>query len=52
MTFEETYPRYPFSELVRLALSAAQRIVRYRTWRETAAQQTRPTGFAPARPAH
>lgn len=29
-SFEETYPEYPFAELVRLGLSAAQWIVRAR----------------------
>lgn len=34
MTFEETYPRYAFSELVRLALAAASIVVRFRKQRQ------------------
>ena len=36
MSFEETYRRYPFSELVRLGLAAAKIIRRVKTWLEDA----------------
>jgi len=36
MTFEETYPRHAFSELVRLGLAAGKIVVRFRKWWVTA----------------
>ena len=35
MTFEETYPRYPFSELVRLSLVAGKGVLHFRSWAKT-----------------
>lgn len=52
MTFEKTYPRYAFSELVRLGLAAAKMFVRFRNWRETAEEPRLPADLGPAKPAH
>jgi hypothetical protein len=52
MTFEETYPRYAFSELVRLALAAASIVVRFRKQRQTAEERHLSASLGTARPAH
>jgi len=47
MNFEETYPRYAFSELVRLCLAAGKKIVRVRKWQESAEEHRPPTDHVP-----
>jgi hypothetical protein len=50
MTFEETYPRYAFSELVRLALIAARFSVRVRKWRQAAVERHHTASLGSAKP--
>jgi hypothetical protein len=52
MTFEETYPRYEFSGLVRLVLAAAKGVIRFRNWHKTAQEPRSPANLGPATPAH
>jgi hypothetical protein len=52
MTFEETYPRYAFSELVRLGLAAAKFVIRFREWRQIADERRQSASLGPAKPAH
>lgn len=40
-TFEETFPKAPFSELVRLAMTVAERVVKLRSRLDGAAQTAR-----------
>lgn len=47
-TFEETYPKAPFAELIRLALSLAEKIARQRA-RLTGATPSGDVGHAAAR---
>jgi len=46
MTFEETYPHYPFSDLVRLGLVAGRGILRAKVWARTTLEHRHviPTG--------
>jgi hypothetical protein len=52
MTFEETYPRYAFSELVRLALAAASIVVRFRKQRQIIEEHHSSVDLGPTAHAH
>ena len=52
MTFEETYPRYEFSGLVRLVLAAAKTVIRFHNWHKTTQEPRSPADLGPATPAH
>jgi len=52
MKFEETYPRYAFSELVRLGLAAAKFVIRFHKWRQSADERRQSAGLRPTKPAH
>lgn len=52
MTFEETYPRYAFSDLVRLAVAAASIVVRFRRQRQTIEEHHSSVDMVPTAHAH
>jgi hypothetical protein len=48
MTFEEIYPRYAFSELVRWGLAAGKVVIRFRNWRHTIEERRQSGNLGPA----
>ena len=52
MAFEDSYPRYAFSELVRLALAAASIVVRFRKQRQIIEEHHSSVDLGPTAHAH